>query len=476
MVERGNVSIIEKAKTWFKGDGVPQPIPGLMDPIDVDHLADELRLPVRGQENGTQELPVTGSTTLDAAEEEIAGRVLAEWTLQRDHLITMLKAYRDRLAELNAASEMAQLRVAASLAIVKFRQRKQEARGDLARLRNAYVAARDELRDFRIKHGLSRPARNPSGRWTTIGLLFVMIALESVMNGLFFAKGSERGLIGGVGTAFGISLVNVLSCFFLGLVPARFVNWRGWTVSIFAGLVTITGLAAVLFVHLFAGHLRDATAASTEAQAYGVAVAKILTQPWQLADISSWYLFGLGTLFGLISFWKGYRHDDPYPYYGDTFRREHDAAEKYNEEHRDFFGELEEVRDETVQRFGDGIANIPEYVAKSHQVRAARSALTENFRAYEQTVVQSANRLLTIYRDANRRRRQTPPPAYFSTPWALPGSAIAGSDITALVTEAPDSVVTNVDATLEELRNLTQQVLQTYDDLLAAVEHPTDMK
>ena len=471
------MSIIEQAKTWFKGDGVPQPIPGLMEPIDADHLADELRLVIRGQENGTQEQPSTASTTLDAVEQEVVSRIVTEWTLQREHLITMLKAYRDRLAQLNAASEMAQLRVAASLAIVKFRQRKQEARGDLARLRNAYVGARDELRDFRIKHARIHPARNPSGRWTTIGLLIVMIALESVMNGLFFAKGSERGLIGGVGTAFGISFVNVLFCFFLGLVPARFVNWRGWGVRVLAGLVTLSGLAVMLFIHLFAGHLRDATAATSEAQAYGIAVAKVLTQPWQLADMSSWYLFGLGTLFGLISFWKGYRHDDPYPYYGDTFRREHDAAEKYNEEHRDFFGELEEVRDETIQRFEDGIANIPEYVAKSHQVRAARSALTEKFRAYEQQLVQAANRLLTIYRDANRRRRQTTQaPAYFSTPWVLPGSAIAGSDILALSTDAPDSVVTNVDVTLEELRTLTQDVLRTYDELLSVVEHPTDMK
>lgn len=470
------MSIIEQARTWFKGDGVPQPIPGLMDPIDVDHLANELRLIARGKENGSQEQPATTSSSLDAVEQEIIGRIVAEWTLQREHLITMLKAYRDRLAELNAASEIAQLRVTASVAITKFKQHKQEARGDLARLRNAYVGARDELRDFRIKHTRVHPARNPSGRWTTIGLLVVMIALESIMNGLFFAKGSERGLIGGVGTAFGISLVNVLFCFFLGLVPARFINWRGWIVRILAWLVTAGGLTALLFIHLFAGHLRDATAATSEARAYGVAIGKILTQPWQLADISSWYLFALGTLFGLISFWKGYRHDDPYPYYGDISRREQIAAEQYNEEHRDFFSELEDVRDETIKRFEDGIANIPEYVSKSHQVRAARSALIEKFRAYEQIVAQAGNQLLATYRDSNRRQRHSPAPAHFSSQWSLPASAIAGSDILALSTDAPDSVVTNVDVTLEELRTLTQEVLRTYDELLSVVEHPTDMK
>lgn len=473
--ERGIVAIIDQAKGWLKGDEVPQPIAGLMKPIDADYLADELRLSIRGQESASHELPASTSTTLDSVEEEVIGRIMAEWTLQREHLITMLRAYRDRLAELNAVAEIAKLHLAASSAMVKFRQSRQEMRGDLARLRGSYVEARNELTDFRIKHGLTRPARDPSGRWTTFGLLFIMIAVESAMNGLFFAKGSESGLIGGIGTAFGISLVNVVFCFILGLVPARFINWRGWFVRILCFFVTVAGLAGVLFVHLFAGHFRDASA-SSEIDAFARASAKVFSEPWRLADISSWYLFGLGALFGLLSFWKGYRHDDPYPSYGDTFRRERDAAERYNVEHHEFFGALEEVRDDTIKKFEAGIANIPEYVAKSHQVRAARSALVEKFRSYEQTIVQSANRLLTTYRDANRRRRQTPAPLHFSVQWGLPGSAISGSDILALSTDAPDSVVTDVDATLKELRTLSDEVLRTYDDLLAAVEHPSDMK
>lgn len=242
-------------------------------------------------------------------------------------------------------------------------------------------------------------------------------------------------------------------------------------------MLTVAGLGAVLFLHLFAGHLRDATAAAGEARAFDIAAAQIFTRPWQLADMTSWYLFALGTVFGLLSFGKGYGYDDPYPRYGDLFRRERDASEKYNEEHRDFFEELEEVRDETITRFETGIANIPEYVAKSHQVRAARSALIdEQFRGYEQLAVQVANRLLTTYRDANRRRRKTPVPAYFATQWALPASALSGADILALATDAPDSVVTDVNATLAELRSLSEDVLRTYDELLAAVEHPTDMK
>ena len=78
MCERGIVSLIEQAKGWIRGDGVPQPIAGLMDPIDADYLAKELRLSPRGQENGKHERPSTESATLDSVEEEIVGHIMAE--------------------------------------------------------------------------------------------------------------------------------------------------------------------------------------------------------------------------------------------------------------------------------------------------------------------------------------------------------------------------------------------------------------
>ena len=132
------------AKSKFGGDTVPQPVKGLMQPIDVDALANELALAARGNEAGAQESPPSDATLLDIVEQEINGRLNAEWTHQRGHLIAMLRAYRDRLAELNAAKVIGGLRLSAKEASTKFASARQEVRGDLARLRNAYVEARNE--------------------------------------------------------------------------------------------------------------------------------------------------------------------------------------------------------------------------------------------------------------------------------------------------------------------------------------------
>ena len=67
------VTLVDRAKDWWKGDAMPQPVKGLMRPIDVDGLAAEMSLAVRGADAGAREVPATSATTLDAVEEEVVG-------------------------------------------------------------------------------------------------------------------------------------------------------------------------------------------------------------------------------------------------------------------------------------------------------------------------------------------------------------------------------------------------------------------
>ena len=43
--------------------------------IDVDRIAEELRLAERARENGSRELPASGDESLDAAQTEVAARI-----------------------------------------------------------------------------------------------------------------------------------------------------------------------------------------------------------------------------------------------------------------------------------------------------------------------------------------------------------------------------------------------------------------
>lgn len=78
------VKLVNEAKDWLKDDAMPQPVKALMRPIDVDGLAAEMSLAARGADAGAREVPATSATTYDAVEEEVVGKLSAEWTLNGD--------------------------------------------------------------------------------------------------------------------------------------------------------------------------------------------------------------------------------------------------------------------------------------------------------------------------------------------------------------------------------------------------------
>jgi hypothetical protein len=290
-------------------------------------------------------------------------------------------------------------------------------------LRELYVSFRDELHDFRERHKLKRAARNPARRWTTFGLLFLLIGVEAGLNGFFFAIGSEFGLLGGVGTAIGISFVNVMLAFIVGLFPMRWLNHRNYLIKLVGLIVTLVGLACLVALHGFAAHYRDATAAVGEDRAFATALQTLKASPLVLANLNSFYLFGIGLLWAFLAIWKGVSFDDPYPRYGAHYRRTETVREDYSDEHALLFEDLVKIKDDTVTQLEAGIGRIPRFPQEASLTRAQRDADLKSFQAYESAVERAVNQLLSRYRDANRsHRKSTPAPKHFDTPWQLPHS------------------------------------------------------
>ena len=161
-------------------------------------------------------------------------------------------------------------------------------------------------------------------------------------------------------------------------------------------LFTLGGLALIIGLHLFAAHLRAATALVGEDRAFTVAIETIENTPWKLPDLASLYLFGMGLIFSVGAIWKGYTFDDPYPRFGATYRREVLARETYSEQHLDLFDELKSIKDKTILQLNEGITRLPKFPQMAANVRAERAAMMQNFRAYETSVETAVNQLLKL--------------------------------------------------------------------------------
>lgn len=469
-----SVGAVRAAVTAMLGNGENITPGGFLIPIDVERIAADLEIDKRATENGRRNFPPIDSDRPDSVEQSIAQKVESEWTLHGGHLINNLRAYASRLIGYSVQAEFAKLQLKASDALTKLRSAHHRAEAELGHLQKSYLESRDEYARFRVRHHLQRPVRNQSGRWTSVGLLVVLVAIESVLNGFFFAKGSEFGLVGGIGTAIGISICNVGFAFVLGLGPLRWLNHRNLLIKLSGLILGVAGLAAIVALHAFAAHLRDATAAVGEEQALNAAVTSLLRAPWAVADHLSVYLFVLGTLFGLAAVGKGYSFDDPYPQYGPQSRRADQARLGYSDAHAETFDELEDIKQETVRDLDDGITRIPLFPQEVARIRAERAAMLQNFHAHESGIVTAANQLLTRYRDKNREHRTTDVPPYFSRPWALPHSFLQNAEISQLTAE-PGTPEPDLASVLSELRSLSKEVLGEFESLMTKYPHTSQM-
>ena len=458
----------------IRGSEKPTTVPGFLRPIDTAGIARELNLDVMAAERGRSNTPATGSTTLDAVEQQLLQKIESEWAWQGGELINNLRAYTQRLIGYSVESEFSRLEVMAKDTLAKLREADHRAEAELGPLREKYVSDRNELADFRKKHRLTRAARLPAHRWITFGILLLLIAFESAVNGLFFAKGNEFGLVGGIGTAVILSLINVSFCFLLGLFPLRWINRRSWFLKAIGLLITPSVGAGILVLHAFASHYRDATAAVGEDKAIRAAIASLYAHPWQLADLYSYALFAMGLLFTFLSVYKGATFDDPYPSYGAVTRRHNVSRDEYSDEHSDLFDDLKDIKDQTVATLNDGILKIPLYPQQAANIRAQRAALVESFRGYEATVQSAGNQLLARYRDINRKWRTTPMPGYTEEQWRLPHSFLQSAEVRTLMSDHDDEQL-DMHATLAELRRLSHEVLTEYERLMLTYPHPTKM-
>jgi hypothetical protein len=414
----------------IRGDDGRGLVQGHLRPIDTDEIARRLNIEAEAAARGAREQPSSDLQSLDAVEQKIIQIVESEWTYHGSDLINNLRAYGSRLIAVSVQTELVRLDLLAQNTLAKLREAHHRAEAELGPLREMYISYRDELADFRLKNKLARAPRNPAKRWTTFGLLIFLIGIEAGLNGFFFAKGSDFGLLGGVGTAIGISFVNVLFAFAIGLFPIRWLNHRNFVVKLIGAVVVVMGIAAIVALHGFAAHYRDATAAVGEDSAFETALRTLKLSPFVLADLNSFYLFGMGLLWAFFAIWKGATFDDPYPRYGAHYRRAAAAREAYSDEHAYLFEDLEKIKEDTVAQLEDGVSKIPRFPQEASLIRSQRDAHLQEFRSYESAVETAINQLLALYRDANRSQRKlSPAPKHFDAPWHLPHSFLSSASV-----------------------------------------------
>ena len=186
--------VFRKAADAIRGTDKPTTVPGFLRPIDTDRIARELQLDKIAAERGSENLPPSTSNSLDGVEQQIVQLIESEWSWQGVEFVNNLRSYAQRLVGYSIQAEFVNLEISAKNTLAQLRAAHHRAEAELG-LREQFVGLRNGLKDLQLKHRLQRIARTPARRWTTFGLLAILVAVESVLNGFFFAKGSQFGAL-----------------------------------------------------------------------------------------------------------------------------------------------------------------------------------------------------------------------------------------------------------------------------------------
>ncbi|HEX4508572.1 MAG TPA: hypothetical protein VH328_00760, partial [Burkholderiaceae bacterium] len=349
--------------------------PGLQ-PLDVDRLYAELDLGPEARRLGAAGLPASDATSLSGPEARALQRIeqarhaAVEQAQRRLAVIDGDLVRQDVGARLQHTAEADRAFERAALDLYA------EHEPVLRALRDAALARDAERADFARRHGLRREADDPSSskRLLLAGLLVLMVVIEGVANAFFFAQGLSTGLVGGFVEAALFAALNVGVAYLLGRHGVRELAHRSALRKLLGVASLAVALAAMTAIALGIAHLRDELAAGGGPHAAEAALRALRDDPFGLAAVSSWALFGLSLLFAVAALADGWKSDDAYPGYGHVSRRARLARDDHAAELDDLREGLVTLRDEQVAQLEDDVAHARAALAVTEALLADKRA------------------------------------------------------------------------------------------------------
>ena len=442
--------------------------------LNIDRIADTLKLAQRGRERGAQNRPSSDAQTLDDVEHQILERIDSHKQDAHSIYLDHLQTYDHRLAALNFEERFATVQQAAPEAVGDFRAEAALGRDELFGLRRQVWDSERERDHFRSRHKIARPARvsTPGKTILKIGLLAVMLVVEIVINGAFLSKSNAGGLLGGAVQAVSFAVLNIVASFLWGLVPIRLLNRREVFLKLLGFISLVAYLAFAVALNLTLSHLREMPPSITGDVGHEVLV-QLTQRPLFLNDVNSWVFFGIGFIFSLTAMTDGLLFTDPYFGYGSLESRCIDARDQYTDGKSKLIENLRQIRDDASHAMNEAARDLSVRRGEYDAILLARARLAQRFIEHQNQIERSARALLSVYREANQAARNQAAPTYFSQPYNLDRIIYAGNEpseafrekLSRAIEETQKLLAEQIKA-IHEVFNLAVESYREIDDLI----------
>jgi hypothetical protein len=443
----------------------------------LDRLATDLHLERDGLSRGADEEPSNERTEFDLVETRIVDRIERERANADNQFRDMMNTYRDRIFDLEFDTKVSQIRSAADIGVAAIEGEAAKGVDRLNPLRRDMLEAERHLTTFRQKHGIDRPADYPrtSGqRWFLYGVLFVVLIVEMLLNGVFFAEGSPLGLVGGWFQAAIFAALNIGIGWGGGRVGTTLVWHRFVALRIVGWAVLASYVAAATFLNLMVAHYRSAFSVDPEHPG-AVAMRTIRDGAFSGLDAASLTMFALGGAFSIIALVDGRRMGDPYFGYDRPSRAFDERRQDYLDDRQDLLDAIRAAYEDAHDSMNSEHDDLTRRRSESRSIHEAIARTTRGYDAHLGFLERLGNDLLGIYREANRRARSTPVPAHFNRRWEMPRGAspsygeirYSDEEVSRITSEAKAELDAQSDR-LNEAHERAMTRLRSLDDLEAS--------
>lgn len=426
--------------------------------LDPGRIARDMELVRLAEERGHQDEPPSEVTGLDEVELAVIERIETDKKEAHQLFEDQLQTFSERLTNLDFDGQFGMIRQANLTTVTDYVAVCESGLNELHGIRRDLADAEAERDSFRRHHRLTRAARVQSTGvwWMKVLFLLLCVLIETILNGSFLSEGSEQGLVGGTTLAIGFAVLNIgLASIAAPLV--KLALHRSFLLKLVGIIAAPAYAATAILINLALAHYRE-TSEVLFGEAGREVVKRMLEAPFSLTDIDSWILFGVGLFFSLAAHVDTWLLSDPYPGYAGVESRLKKRRKDYVDTHSSLLEELRDVRDENTSKIDEIIRDLSGRKREYDAIIEHRGRISKLFEQHQNQLEHTANALLSIYREKNRKSRSTKPPSHFAETYKLgrihPPQAVVGELNDA---ELADSIRKAREQLMQQQQNIAEE-------------------
>ena len=440
---------------------------------DYDAIEKQIDPKTKGKERGLQNNPPLGTTEPDEVELLIISTFQEMLDKAGEDVRNTIATYNNRLLGFDLKGVLEDIRDICRSSVSDFGAEIVKAKEEIT---NAKELVKDKERDlelFKKENKLIRSASYPSEdkKYLKYGILALLFLVETIGNAVFLSKGNEFGIVGSYTEAIYISFLNLMA----GILIGNYVSRNLFSINKF---LKYSSAILILIVLIFAGgwnlliaHYREVSGIGLLGDAGVMAIQSMKDDPLALQSLQSWVLFFVGWLFWLIALIDTHTLDDNYPKYGVVSRALNDAREDFAFSKSMIIEHLGALKEHSEQVIKDLRTELGEIQSRVSYLSSQKALTIEDYEVFSQKAENQFQRLINIYRDANKSER-TRSPSSFRKKLKLNIPKI--NDVA--VIDSPEKLNRNIEEGRKELDSSIDIFYSKFDDAVNELDSLKDLK